>query len=144
MTFKFRQRNLTPLIKKCYELYFGWKVGDKDKSWTPNIYCETCMRLLTGWVNCSWQMPFAFPMVWKEPNNHSCDSYLCVNSLTGINSKSRHTEKCPDLTSAIRSVPHSKELPVTKSRENLLSMTTLIPTKIMDSNKGTTLTAIDT
>ena len=144
MTFKYRKRNLTPLVKKCYELYFGCKVYDKDKSWTHNIYCETCMRLLTGWVNRSWQMPFAFPMVWKEPNNHSCDSYLCVNSLTGINSKSKHTRKCPDLPSAIRSVPHSEELPVTKTPKNLLAMTTLILTKITDRKRGARLIAIDT
>jgi hypothetical protein len=37
-----------PLIKKCYELYFGCKVGDKDKSWAPDICHVTCVRLLTG------------------------------------------------------------------------------------------------
>jgi len=108
------------------------------------VYCETCMRLLTRWVNCSWQMPFNFPMVWKEPNNHSCDSYLCVSSLTGIKSTSKHTEKCPDLPPAIRLVPHSEELPVTKPPENLLAMTTPILTKTTDSKKGKTLTVIDT
>jgi len=38
--------------------------------------------------------------------------------MTGITSKSRHTVKCPDLPSAMRPVPHSKELPVTKPPEN--------------------------
>jgi len=38
--------------------------------------------------------------------------------MTGIASKSRHTVKCPDLPSAIRPVPHSKELPVIKPPEN--------------------------
>jgi len=33
MTFQFQRRNFTPIIKKCYELYFGCKVGDQDKSW---------------------------------------------------------------------------------------------------------------
>jgi hypothetical protein len=35
MTFKSQRRNLTLLIKKCYGLYFGRKVGDQDKSKAP-------------------------------------------------------------------------------------------------------------
>ena len=38
--------------------------------------------------------------------------------MTGIISKSRHTVKCSDLPSAMRPIPHSKELPVTKPPEN--------------------------
>jgi len=62
MTFQFQRRNFTPLLKKCCELYFGGKVGDPDKSWAPHISCITCVRLLTGCVNGSHQMPFAVPM----------------------------------------------------------------------------------
>jgi hypothetical protein len=51
--------------------------------------------------------------------------------------------KCPDLPSAIRPVPHSEELPVTKPLENLLAMTTLILMKIADSKKGAMLIAIN-
>jgi len=82
-------------------------------------------------------------MVWREPNNISSDSYLCVNYLTGTNSKSKHTVKCPDLPSAIRPVPHREELPVTKPQGNLLAIRVLILMRITDSKKGTTLTAID-
>jgi hypothetical protein len=32
MTFKSQKQNLNLLIKKCYELYFGSKLGDQDKS----------------------------------------------------------------------------------------------------------------
>jgi hypothetical protein len=32
MTFKFQMCNFIPLIEKCYELGFGCKVGDEDKS----------------------------------------------------------------------------------------------------------------
>jgi len=38
--------------------------------------------------------------------------------MTGITSISRHAVKCPDLPSAMRPVPHSRELPVTKPPEN--------------------------
>ena len=66
MPFQFQRKTFTPFIKKCYELYFGCKVGDQDKIWAPHICCITCVRLLTGCVNGSHQMPFAVPMVWKE------------------------------------------------------------------------------
>jgi len=48
---------------KCYELNFGCKVGDQDKSCAPDFCCVKCVRLLTGGVKGSRQMPFAIPMV---------------------------------------------------------------------------------
>ena len=42
VTFKSRRRSFTPLIKKCYEHYFGCKMGDQDKSWVPHFCCVTC------------------------------------------------------------------------------------------------------
>jgi hypothetical protein len=80
-------------------------------------------------------MSFDVPRVWREPNNSS-DSYLCVNYLTGVNSKSIHTEKCPDLPSAMRLVPQSEEMPVTKPQENLLEIRDLIMLKITDIRRG--------
>jgi len=47
MTFQSQRQNFTLLIQKCYELYFGCKVGDQDESWAPHICCVTCVRLLT-------------------------------------------------------------------------------------------------
>ena len=32
---KSQRRNFTPLIKKCYELYFCCRVGEKDEIWAP-------------------------------------------------------------------------------------------------------------
>ena len=49
LTFKSQRRNFTPLVIKCYVLYFGCQVGDFDKSWAPNIWrCVSCVRLLAG------------------------------------------------------------------------------------------------
>jgi len=45
---KSKRLYFTPLIKKYYELYFGCKVSDKDKSWAPNTCHVTCVRLLIG------------------------------------------------------------------------------------------------
>ena len=63
---------------------------------------------------------------------------------TGINSKHKHTNKFPDFPHAIRLVPRSEKLQVTKTPENLLAMTVLILMNITDSKEGTILSAIDT
>jgi hypothetical protein len=60
MTFK-------SLMKKCYEHYFGCKVGDQDKPWAKGSRC----------------MPFAIPMVWREPMDHVSDCYFCLTRITG-------------------------------------------------------------
>jgi hypothetical protein len=77
------------------------------------------VRLLTGRVNGLHQMPFAIPMVWREPKDHSSDCYFCLTEIAGITSKSKHTEKYPDFPSAMRPVPHRKVLPVQNPPENL-------------------------
>ena len=141
LTFKSRRRNFTPLFKKCCELSFGCKVVEEDKSWAPQLSCVTCMRLLTEWLNGSSEIPFAVPMVWREPKGHSSDWYF--NKRNRITSKSKHTVKYPDLPSAMRPVQNSEELPVPMPTEIwILAMTTLILVKITDSKKGTMLIAI--
>jgi hypothetical protein len=63
--------------------------------------------------------------------------------ITGITFKSKHTVKYPDFTSATKPLPQSEELPVPKPPENLfLMMTSLILIEIMNTKKGTMLTAI--
>ena len=36
-TTKVQRRNMTPLVKKAYELYFQCHVGDQDKVWAPHL-----------------------------------------------------------------------------------------------------------
>ena len=69
VTFRFQKLNFTPLIKKCYKLYFVCKMADQDKSWAPHICCVTCARLLTGWVNFSHRITFAVTTIWREPKD---------------------------------------------------------------------------
>ena len=64
-------------------------------------------------------MPFAIPMVWREPTDHVSDFYVCLTSITGVTAKSKHTVQCPNLPSAMRPVPHSAELPVPKPPTNM-------------------------
>jgi hypothetical protein len=61
-------------------------------------------------------MPFAIPMVWREPKDHTSDCYISLTNKTGISSKSKHRVKYPDFPFAVRFVPHS-ELPVSKPPE---------------------------
>ena len=117
LTFRSQRRNVTPLITKCYELYFGCKVDYQEKTWAPHICCLPCVRLITGWVNDSRQMPFDIHMVWREPKGHSSHCYCCLTNLRGITSKSRHTMEYPDMPSAMRPIPQSEELPIPKPPE---------------------------
>jgi len=119
VTFKSRGRSFTPLIKKCYEHYFGSKVGHQDKSLPPHFCCVTCARRLAAWTKGSLCMPFAIPMVWREPTDHVSDCYFCLTIITGVTAKSKHTVQYPNLPSAMRPVPHSTELSVPKTPTNM-------------------------
>ncbi|UYV81492.1 K02A2.6-like, partial [Cordylochernes scorpioides] len=102
-------------------LRFNIKVGDQGlEAWAPYHFCEICARRLTEWIKGERHMPFAVPMIWREPKDHSSDCYFCLTKTTGITSKSRHTVEYPDLPSAMRPVPHSDILPVPQPPENVI------------------------
>ena len=76
---KSQSTSISPIVKKAYELYFGCKVADQDKSLAPNLCCSRCSRYLRGWLIGSYQsMPFAVPMVWREQKDHLTDWYFCL------------------------------------------------------------------
>ena len=60
-------------------------------------------------------------MLWREPQNHLSDCYLCAVKTTGLTSKTRSSVECPSLPSAIQPVPHSGELPILTFHGFLLS-----------------------
>ena len=97
ITFKTQRRNLTPLVTKLYEQYFGFAIGQQDKAWVPHICCVTCVGHLIGWANRSRSMPFAIPMIWTEPTNHSSDCYFCLTDTKGITIKTKSKIKYPNL-----------------------------------------------
>ena len=104
-------RSVTPLIKKSYILYFGCKVGDQDKKWAPHTVCKSCAIRLGGWINRKGMtMPFAVPMVWREPSYHSSDCYFCLTPsvASGMNRKKKQKIDYPNIPSAIRPVPHGE------------------------------------
>ena len=139
VTFKSRRRTLTPLIKKCYEHYFVCKVGDQDRSWAPHFFCVTCARRLVVWAKGSRFMPFAIPMVWRDPTNHVSDCFFCFTSITGVKAKSKHIVQYPNLLSVMRPLTHSAELPVPKPPTNM----TLSDSESSDEEVGQTESNMD-
>lgn len=104
---------------KAYKLYFGCELGDQDKSWSPHLCCTNCQRNLTGWLKGTHKsMPFAVPMIWREPTDHVTDCYFCLTNVAGFSSKNKYAIVYPNLQSAIRPVKHDDSLPVPKPPEN--------------------------
>lgn len=115
VTFKDQRKPLSQLIQKAYELYFGCKIGDQDKIWAPKFCCTSCSRTLSGWLKGTRKsMPFAVPMVWREPQNHLDDCYFCITKIAGFSNKNKHKIIYPNIPSALRPVPHDDSMPVPK------------------------------
>ena len=78
--------------------------------------CKLCYNGLTAWFNGKKAaFNFAVTMVWRKPRNRADDCYFC---LTGFNASSSKKTKYLNLRSAMRSVPHSNDLPVPTSPVN--------------------------
>lgn len=122
LTLKSQKKQLTSLVKKAYHFYFGCQIGDQDKAWAPKCCCNSCSRRLTGWLNGTHKsMPFAVPMVWREPQNHFNDCYFCVTNIRGFTGKSKHKIDYPDIPSAMRPVPHDVSMPVPVPPETIIT-----------------------
>ena len=57
-------------------------------------------------------MPFAVPMVWREPRDHVTDCNFCMTNVTGFTAKNKKHISYPNLPSAMRPVLHSDDLRV--------------------------------
>jgi hypothetical protein len=77
-------------------------------------------------------MLFPIPIVWREPMDHISDCYFCMAIITGVTAKSRHTVQYFNLSSAMRPVPHSAQLHVTKPPTNM----TLSDSELSDEEVG--------
>jgi len=79
VTFSTRKRPLTPMVRKAYECYFGCKVGDQDKKMGSSCLFISCATILREWLNDKGRsVPFALPMIWKEPTDHLTDCCFCI------------------------------------------------------------------
>ena len=59
-------------------------------------------------------MPFAIPVVWREPADHSSNCYFCMIPPVskGMSRKKKWTVEYPNIPSALHPVPHGEELPI--------------------------------
>ena len=59
-------------------------------------------------------MSFAVRMVWREPSNHITDCYFSmVPPISGgVMRKKKWTVMCPNIPSALRTVPHGEGPPI--------------------------------
>jgi hypothetical protein len=57
-------------------------------------------------------LSFGIPMIWREQQNHYDDCYFCMTNVRGFNKANRHKIVYPNLSSALRPVPHSHDVPV--------------------------------
>ena len=116
-TAKIQRRKFNDNVKKAYKLYFGCEVGDQDKNWAPHICCNACYSRLIEWHNGKVRaMPFAVPMIWREPTSHENDCYFCMTKIKGFTKKTRSkiAYSYSDCSSALKPVPHDSEMPVPK------------------------------
>ena len=112
-TLKSQRKTISPLIRKAYELYFGCKVGDQDKSWAPHICCSSCAANLRTWLNGSRSsMPFAISMIWREQKDYVNDCYFCLTNVSGYSTKNKKAIEYPNLPSAMQSVLRDDTLPM--------------------------------
>lgn len=110
-TMQKQRRNITDFVKQAYLAYFGVEIGKQDKSWVPHKVCKTCVESLRQWTKGE-SLNFGVPMVWREPKNHHDDCYFCVVNVKGFNRYKKHKWEYPDLESARRPIPHSKDIPI--------------------------------
>jgi hypothetical protein len=69
--------NIANFVKNVYHEYFGFHLGDQDKSWGLHIVCQSCVEGLRNWNKINvYQCLFWVPLVWWEPNHHIDDCYF--------------------------------------------------------------------
>ena len=56
-------------------------------------------------------MPFAIPMIWREPKDHFQDCYFCLVNAKGFSSKHRKKITYLNIDSALRPVSHDSAMP---------------------------------
>ena len=115
LTFASQRKFITAIVKNAYHLYFGCKMGDRDKSWAPHVCYRKCATNLSQWLNDERHaIRFAVPMVWMEPSNHTSDCYFCMVPPVsgGIVKEKKWTIVYPNIPSALRPVLHGEGIPV--------------------------------
>ena len=78
------RQNIAHTMKTAYKYYFGCKVGDQNKKWAHHICCNSRNTQLLRWaVGKQKKIPFAVPMIWREPTDYVTDCYFCLTNIKG-------------------------------------------------------------
>ena len=79
------QKTTVTAYDETLGVYFGCKVGDQDKRWTPHICCVGCSSSLSAWYKGTGSgLTFGVPMIWRQPLDHSTDCYFCPTDIQGL------------------------------------------------------------
>ena len=57
-------------------------------------------------------MPFAEPMIWREPANHLKDCYFCLVNVEGFSAKLKQKIRYPNIRSVDPPISHSNDFPI--------------------------------
>ena len=88
---KVQKCTITPEIKKIHKLYFDCPLGDQSKLWASHVICTACSSGLRDQCNYRKKsIPFAIPMIWREPKDNLTDCYFCKVNVTGHSMKNKH------------------------------------------------------
>jgi hypothetical protein len=112
---KWQMKPVSQFVSKFYELCFGCKIGDHEGVWVPKICCSSCSRALAGWLKGTHKsVPFALPIVWREPEGCLNDCYFCLTKITAFSRFSMRKIKYPNTPFVLRSVPRDDSVPLPK------------------------------
>ncbi|CAI9616279.1 unnamed protein product [Staurois parvus] len=124
ITFISQKRRITGMIKQSLQLVF-WLQDRRPGQELGTTYMLQFLWDGTG-AMVEWKkkasMPFAVPMIWREPTDHVSNCYFCMVPpiVKGLNKKKKLSVHYPNIPSAIRPVPHGEGLPIPKAPESFV------------------------
>lgn len=108
------QRKVDRVLRAAYEAYFGRKITNIDKPWTPNNFCGTCSGRLSRWYKFgTGQLDISVPAVWRQPVVHETDCFFCLMPNIGFGFTAMKFKAYPwHAASVDQPVPHDERHPV--------------------------------
>lgn len=112
--FPLQKREINPVTRKAYHIYFGCQIWDLKKSSASHIGCNTCAANLRSLLRRKRQlMVLPTPSVQRHQTNHISDCCFCtVPPLQQVTSKVQMLiSSYQNIPSVLRPVLHVKDLP---------------------------------
>ncbi|GBM60303.1 hypothetical protein AVEN_81658-1 [Araneus ventricosus] len=111
LSVKSQQRSISDFVKKAYFACFKLKLGDQDKPWLLTRCVEDVRKIFVCGLRVN-SFRFGIPMMWREQQNQTTDCCFCSVVVRGFNTENKKNILHPNLSSAIRPVPYTSEIPV--------------------------------